>query len=350
MSSYPLAGSFAIFIGGRYDQESNTAIIEMTIEDSFTIKNGRQAWYPLLTVLEAWRNMISVGKIQAVSEDVEVANSKYDPWINVPYSDAMLEESVQAFNELVDAIESRMPDTPNTAARETGLVDDNVLEESGIPPGFAYSFIQQVQRPSFKFIAPGLALPTASTLPSQPFFEIEPEQPNGDDDEVLGIQPVLLFRSDQSYNAPPNHDITGSGLPFSWPYSQVPAYPSGLFLAPADRESSNPFEDECKLVLPFGIGSHGFARTSDGARFGENTEDHDAVEAKDTHADLYQPGYQPFGEIHGVRLVKVLRSWTEMVTKGDWRIDGQGVVGGMDEWRKADTEQDWNKFFVPVDW
>jgi hypothetical protein len=323
--------------------------MQMTIEDSSTTNNGRQTWYPLLTVLEAWRDMIRAGKIQAVSDDVEVPNSKYDPWINVPYSEPMLQESVHAFNELVEAIESRMPTLPDES-RPTGLVDDDVLEGSGIPAGFGYEFIQQVQRPSFKFIAPGLAIPTSTTLADQPFFDIEPEPPNGDDDQILGIQPLLLARSDQTYTAPPNGDITGSGLPFSWPYSQVPTYPSGLYLAPVDRESSNSFEDEVKLVLPFGIGSHGFARTSDGARFGENTEDHGTVEPKDTHAELYQPGFQPFGEIHGVRLVKVLRSWKEMVERGDWRVDGEGIVGGMEQWRKADTEMDWAKFVIPVDW
>jgi hypothetical protein len=60
------------------------------------------------------------------------------------------------------------------------------------------------------------------------------------------------------------------------------------------------------------------------------------MESRDAFADLYQPGYQHCSETHGVRLVKVLRSWTQMVKRGDWRIDRQGDVGGMDEWRKRD--------------
>jgi hypothetical protein len=332
-----------------YDQETNTAIIQMTVEDGFTTKNGRQPWYPLETVLEAWRDMIRVGKIQAVGDDVEVPNPKFDPWINVPYSEAMLQETIYAFNTLVDAIESRMPEPP-PEQRPTGLVDDDVLKESGIPAGFAYDFIQKAQRPRFKYIAPNLAVPTATTLPRQPFFSIDPDPANEDDNQILGIQPMLLFRSNQNYIAPPNHDITGSGLPFSWPYSQIPQYPSGLYFSAVDRESSNPFEDETKLVLPFGIGARGFARTSDGARFGENTEDAENVEPRDTFADLYQPGYQPFGEIHGVRLVGVLRCWVEMVERGDWLVGGDGVVGGMEEWRRTDTEGEWAKFVVPVGW
>ncbi|ORY13821.1 hypothetical protein BCR34DRAFT_480356 [Clohesyomyces aquaticus] len=335
-------------VGLKYDQQTNTAIIEMTVEDGSTTENGRQRWYPLETVLEAWRDMIRVGKIRAVGDDVEGEIHKFDPWIIVPYSEAMLQESITAFDELVGAIESRTPDAPG-GPRATGLVDEDVLQESGIPAGFAYEFIQKVKRPRFKYIAPGLMVPTATSLPDQPFFVMEPEPPNGDDGEVLGIQPILLFRSHQNYSAPPNSPITGSGLPFSWPYSQVSQYLAGLYLGPVERQSNNPFEDESKLVLPFGIGSRGFARTSDGARFGENTEAPD-VEPRDTFDTLYQPGYQPFGEIHGVRLVNILKSWTQMVERGDWSVDQEGIVGGMEEWKKADTEEHWEKFLVPVGW
>jgi hypothetical protein len=292
--------------------------------------------------------MIRAGNVQAVEVNVEVTNSKFDPRANVPYSESILQDSIQAFDDLVEAIESRMHDAPHKS-RSIGMVDEDVLQGSGIPAGFAYEFIRQVQRPSFKFIAPRLVIQIAITLSDQPFFDIAPKPPNGENDETLGIQPILLFRSDQYYTAPPNSDIFGSDLPFSWPYSQVTQCPSGLYLAPVDRERSNAFEDECKFVLPFGVGSHGFARLSDGTRFGENTEDEE-VEPRDTFGDLYQPGYRPFSEIHGVRLVKVLRSWKKTVERGDWHIDGQGVGGDMDEWRKADTEQSWNKFVVPIDW
>jgi hypothetical protein len=323
----------------------------MTIEDAFTTRNRRQTWYPLATVLEAWRDMIRAGKIQAVRDDVEVSNLKFDPWIMVPYSASMLQETIQAFDHLVEAIEARMPNdtVPSRDSRPIGLADVNELQMSRFPAGFGYEFIRRVKHPSFRFVAPGLMIPTGTTLSDQPFFAIAPEPQNSEDGDILGIQPILLFRSEHHYTAPPTSDITGSNLPFSWPYNQVLRYPSGLYLAPVDRESSSVFEDECKLVLPFGIGGHGFARMSDGARFGENTEDK-RVEPGDTFADLYQPGYQPFSEIHGVRLVKVLRSWTKMVEKGDWRIDGQGVVGDMNEWRKDDTEHSWNKYVVPVDW
>jgi hypothetical protein len=338
----------------------------MDILDSFTTKNGRQAWHPLATVLEAWRDMIRVGKIQ-VTEDLTFEDPpcehlhKFDPWINVPYSDSMLEETINALDELVCAIESRMPDASDADSmpENVGLVDDYDLKRSGIPAGlsggmpmgFARAILQseEVRRPTFKYIAPGLMVPTAESLSKQPFRNMAPDSPNDDPDNENHLPPILLFRSEQNYTAPPQSDRTGSDLPFSWPYNQVTQYPAGLYLAPVDHYSANDFEDECKLVLPFGIGSHGFARTSDGARFGENTEATD-VQPKDTFADLYQPGYQPFVEIHGVRLVKVIESWTQMVENGDWRVDEEGVVGGMEEWKKADMKEGWSKFVIPIGW
>ena len=342
-----LVWAWKYLTSSRFDQETNTAIMQMDIIDAFTTRNGRQRWHPLETVLEAWLDIIRIEKAKAVDDDVEVPNPKYDPWINVPYSKNMLEETVEAFNHLVEAIESHMPEQPQE--RKSGLVDDDILKESGVPSGLAYSFISKAIRPQFKYIAPGLSIPTPSTFLKQPFKDIPLDSDPADDGEVLEIRPILLFRSDQNYTAPEDSDISGSDLPFSWPYSQVIQYPAGLYLSPIDRGSSNPFEDEAEVVLPFGIGGNGYARTSDGARFGENTEDED-VTPRNTHADLYQPGYQPFGETHKVRLASIFKSWLGMIERGDWKVDGEGVVGGIGEWRKADTLSGWQKFVIPIGW
>jgi hypothetical protein len=320
----------------------------MTVEDQFTARNGRQRWHPLTKVLEAWLDMIRVGKVQAVHDDIDVTNPRFDPWIHIPYSDSMLQESIQAFGELVGAIELRMPNAPRGSRRD-GLYHEDDLRASGIPPGFAFEFFRKAQRPFFKFIAPGLKVPTGAMIGEQPFFTVAPEPPNDPNGDVLGIQPILLFRSDNNYKVPQDGNNLASNVPFSWPYNQVTEYPSGLYLAAVDRQSCNVFEDEAKLVLSVGIGSNGFARTSDGARFGENTED-DEVEPKNTVSDLYQPGYQPFVDIHGVRLVKILRCWKGMVERGDWEVDKHGVTGDADEWQKADTADAWEKFVAPIDW
>jgi hypothetical protein len=156
---------------------------------------------------------------------------------------------------------------------------------------------------------------------------VQSDPPPDDDEESKAVFPILLFCSSESYQAPDidhDNDISGSNLPFNWPYNQVLSYPAGLYFTPSDREAGHEFEDSVKLVLPFGIGGNGFARTGDGARFGENREAPE-VEPKNRHAELYQPRYEPFVEMHDVRIVKVLESWIGMIERGDWKIGCEGV-------------------------
>jgi hypothetical protein len=74
------------------------------------------------------------------------------------------------------------------------------------------------------------------------------------------------------------------------------------------------------------------------------------VNENDTFADLYQPGHQSFPEMYRVRLSSVLTSWLGMVQRGDWKVDANGVMGGVDEWTKADTEEWCGKYVVLVTW
>ena len=92
-----------------------------------------------------------------------------------------------------------------------------------------------------------------------------------------------------------------------------------------------------------------FARTSDGLQIGDLGHNEDP-DCGDRHTHLYQPGYNPFIEMHDVRLVKVLESWEGMIERGDWVVDTKGVKGTIEEFKKADTEEDWEKFVIPISW
>ena len=39
-----------------------------------------------------------------------------------------------------------------------------------------------------------------------------------------------------------------------------------------------------------------------------------------------------------------------MVQSGDWEVNADGVVGGIDEWWEADTEDSWDRFIVRITW
>ncbi|EFX03592.1 hypothetical protein CMQ_520 [Grosmannia clavigera kw1407] len=338
--------------GVVFDQETNPAIMRMSIYDMSITQNGRQKWYPLEDVLNAWLEMIDSGKVQAVPEHVDVPNSKYDPWILHPYSEGQLKETAEVFNSLVDAIEARLPPTlqPPVSADRAPLLSDAAMDAANLSRGFARSFFSHAHQPRFCFIAPGLEVPTAETFPNQPFRASE----DGDEDDEEGrmtIPPVLLFHSAIPFVAPAPTINRGTRIepPFSWPYSVMPSYPSGLYLTYTDREAGVEFEDGAKLVLPYSIGARGFARTADGARFGENKEARGTVvQAHDTFSDLYQPGYIPFGEQHDVRLAHVLREWLKQIEDSQWFVGPEGVIGGMDKWREADTENGWQDYVIPT--
>jgi hypothetical protein len=39
-----------------------------------------------------------------------------------------------------------------------------------------------------------------------------------------------------------------------------------------------------------------------------------------------------------------------MVQGGYWKVDTDGVIGGIEEWKKADTEESWERYVIPVTW
>lgn len=290
------------------------------------------------TALEFWLGQVRKGRIATPheGENEDLVNERYDPWQFIPYNDTMLEENVDAFNRLVEAIEARMPSAYRPAEAEGivhGLVDQSALQSIDLPPRFAYKFLCRARRPRFQMIAPGLEILTSSTFSDQPFRSYfsssEPEFP-----------PILLFRSGSNYKDDTTpHFVTGEPMPSLFTgFSRITCFPAGLYLLPTGEVRA---EDECMLILPFGIGSNGYARKSDGSRFGRSRT------GGNSHVDLYRPGYQPFEEQHEQSLVDVLKNWKGMVERGDWQIDENGVAGGMDVWREADSEEKWEAYVIP---
>jgi hypothetical protein len=309
--------------------------MKMSVMD--TVINGRMGWWPLETVLSFWIVMAAQDKVQAVAADVN-AESKFLPWIMVPYSEEQLRRTLETFSDLVELIEDRIQDLQGESA--VGLVDDATLDAASIPPGFAREFLSRARRPRFRYIAPGLQVPSSENPPQVPFT---PSQQNLEN----RIKPILLFPSEENITLE-----MFSKSPFLWPYDHVKEYQAGLYLDPCDRSSNHAWEDSCHILLPFEIGCNGFARTSDGDSLGHDHVDRTTVspdiKPKDTNSELYQPGYRPFTEAYGVRLVSIFESWKQMVEEGDWEVNPDGVLDGIEKFKDADTEEHWWKFQIPL--
>ncbi|KAK8092284.1 uncharacterized protein PG998_015116 [Apiospora kogelbergensis] len=345
-----------------FDQKKNLAIMQMDLYDWSTTHNGRQKWHPLEVVLGQWLDMIEMGKVQTVAEGVSTRLESHDPWTEVGYSKRQLEETLEVWEQLLHAIEARIPGHMSSEKIET-LIDDSMvyLEEAGVLPGFVPEFLTKARRPAFRRIAPGISLPDVESITRhQPFRHVELEFPyvRPEHSGKPTVQfPVLLFASSEglAYSAPRATGYYGFDrtAPFPMPWDQVRSYPAGLYFTMTDQLGPG-FEDGVKLVLPFGVGGRGWARTADGAKFGENLDDtyhSDAeIDGQDRYDSLFQLGYNPFVPRHEVRLVQVLRAWVKLVKSGEWKIGPDGVLDGMDKWRDADTRWHWKKYVVPMSW
>ncbi len=71
---------------------------------------------------------------------------------------------------------------------------------------------------------------------------------------------------------------------------------------------------------------------------------------KDLSTELYQMGYPPFAAGHDVRLILVLQRWIGMLMRENWKVDKNGVVGGVEMFKLADTEEHWGEFQVFTTW
>lgn len=107
----------------------------------------------------------------------------------------------------------------------------------------------------------------------------------------------------------------------------------------------------CRLLLPFSIGGSGWARQSNGEPFGVTGYLNKEQKFRGSHGDLYQSGItNGITNGHLVQMDKVLNNWAERVEMGDWGVDEDGVAGGIDKFREADTEAHWQKYWIPPSW
>lgn len=365
------------------DQKTNLALLLPSLWDMDDNFGNQDKWRPLESILESWLTMIRKGKIVAISEKDREALPQYrmaqDPWVGVPYSETILSETVDTFNQLVQVIEARMPNTAATKENEsiTGLLDNEVLTAMQLAPGFIRDFLLRARRPRFQFIAPGLSTPDSSNFAKQPFWSSLADPAFSEHNDHIH-PPILLFTSSHPYTSPsmrahprtntwssllqtslhiykqaanmhgyirglPNayHSISAHWAreaekaemdpnhPFDYPFNKIHAFSAGLYISPGDTE------DIIKLLLPEHVEGDGFARRSDG---GET----------DLREDVYGIGFTPFRGWGTASLLDVLTHWLGMVESGAWGVDEKGVVGGIEKWKDADMEETVQQYVLPM--
>ena len=305
--------------------------------------------------------MIDTGKVVARSPPVR-GPWESEPWELLPYSQHDLQSAVNGFDNLVLGIECLLEnpslqtkDNPDGQAKllellavkfdaprapnEFGLVSKEVLDSAGVGEGFIRDFLTSVRRPkaNIKYVAPGLRLPTAEDFSPHPLqsFEI----PDNIKLENLSL-PTPLFISSIKFTTPTLH----------YPFDGISDLPYGLWTNYVNKDGDNAFEDACRLYLPFEIGANGFARLADDSLMGENQEAKGVATPSGRKNDLYQLGYNHYIPAHGPQLGEILDLWRALVGTGEWEVGEEGVLGGIEKFRDADTEEHYHKYQLFVKW
>jgi hypothetical protein len=296
--------------------------------------------------------MIQEGKVEVLSSpngkwSRQSTHDDFGPFRLYDYTPTDVVKSVCALKRLLDSIKDRLPiigsDTEDKDTVVLPWCDSSTLDALSLQPGtFAQDFCSlsaKLPPVRFRYIAPGIRIQTSQEL-ALSLLHYAPGWPH------LLPPPLLLFRADfpLSYYAPHLEYATNI-------FSKClgyPAIPPGLYLSHFDG-LNYVFSNGCRLVLPFGIGAAGWARLSDYEGMG--IQDYsDDPQPRDVCDDLYQSGYTGCSPHREVQLHKVLNSWADRVEAGDWEVGRDGVCGGIEKFKEADTPEGWKKYWVPPSW
>ena len=332
--------------GLMYHQKQCKATMALGIFDmefSQPIEDHPELWHPLETVLSNWIHMIQLGKITATQEQTDC--EKQGIWAWHSYGEAQVDNTVAAFDRLVETIESRMPPDSLRPARQGPLLSDADLDAASILEScFVRGFLTRVRVPRFEFIAPGLLVPhdREAFVSSQVFTTVDSSD-EYDDDKVT-VPPVLLFRSTDLTANFDWDDKYRSLNPFCRPYTVSKgdhSVPAGLYSESVPRSVIDYAEEGFRLILPFSLfgGEHGAKECN-----GQDIE-------RGSVADLFQHGFKPFGGEwwRAQRLERLFGKWTELVERGVWDVDGRGVAGTILKFDDADKGA-WRDYCIEPDW
>lgn len=226
------------------------------------------------------------------------------PWGWAPWTKADLEDSLEAWNDLISAINDLLPEPHAEPLSSASLFEVDDLHAADVEEGcFAWKFYSKARRPSFQFLAPGLQLPSREQLLANPFRQAwESQAPR----RGLPWEPNMF----------PLPVLLGTQLAKSWVDTQdykVGNVAWGLYLDILDSRSHLcPYEDAARLVLPYELGEATFARKLDGKPATGNFE-------------LYQMGQNPFETNRATQLWQMLKNFTAHVDAGEWKVDANGV-------------------------
>jgi hypothetical protein len=116
----------------------------------------------------------------------------------------------------------------------------------------------------------------------------------------------------------------------------MPNFPCGLYLDASKGNAERPCG--CKLLLPFGLTPHRWVRYGDGNQLEEWFE----------YEGLFNPGWPifPSDNPFTLRLELLLMHWTYMIENELREVGETGVLGGIEKFKEANTEEKWAYYWI----
>lgn len=307
-------------------------------------------WVPLENILSSHLEMYEQRRIGIHDPRLrwEGEGDRCGVWTMSSDASLVVQRTLDAWEQLLVAIESRLPNPPGATSQGPRDIPDNIIGS------FTRGFLQNARIPSFKYIAPGLAVPSADSLITQPFQDWQSLIPNAAmlrraQFDLMGRPkppppfPFLLFSFDRTLHTDKRRITDAQG--FTWPgypWQNADSYETGLYLLTGQF-------DRCLLLLPFRL-NEGFARRGDGSKIKPPDNALSYEKMCNGHEMLYHPGYNHICNGQRVRLECIFKNWIGMVERGNWEVGEEGVVGGVEKFKEADTEQHWAKYVIERTW
>lgn len=97
--------------------------------------------------------------------------------------------------------------------------------------------------------------------------------------------------------------------------------------------------DAVRLVLPLPIGENGWVRDGNDERSTEDGHVHGVKDFRIQNGALYQRESCHFLPSHLPTLSVILNNWKKLIEEGKWHVGPDGVEGGIEEFKEADTEE-----------
>ncbi|KAJ7597734.1 hypothetical protein C8J56DRAFT_920809 [Mycena floridula] len=264
-------------------------------------------WWPLEEALQRYLHLFETGKYHGVDEE--------------PHVDHDVLATLTEYHALLDAISSRID---GAVIHDRPLVSAETLQRWKIT-GFAFDFLSRAKTPSFTYIAPGI------TVYSDEIMDALMTKDTGSTRQKLAeerqFEPFLIFPSDETVEqVNPMFEIDA---PF------LLEERAGVYLWGTD---------ELQFVLPYPLGENGYLRE------GNSPLDLEWKWRVYGNNALYQHGHCPYFGSHYTKLRTLLHLWTHNVEKEQFVVGPDGVEGGMELYKEADSAEPAINFDVGHCW